>query len=72
MQIEHLVEMANQIADYFRAEPDRKEAVSSVALHLRRYWDPRMRKQIIAHHQATGAGLNDIARAAIGELTTLA
>jgi len=68
MKAERLVEMANQIADYFRAEPDRQEAIVSAAHHLRRYWDPRMRKQIIAHYEASGEGLNEIARAAVGRL----
>ena len=68
MQIERLVEMANQISDYFGAEPDKQEAVASTASHLRRFWDPRMRKQIIAHYNAGGAGLKDIARSAVGAL----
>jgi len=68
MQIERLVAMANQIADYFAAEPDKQEAVASTASHLRRFWDPRMRKQIIAHGQGGGAGLKDIARAAVAQL----
>jgi formate dehydrogenase subunit delta len=68
MQAERLVEMANQIADYFRAEPDRQEAITSAARHLRRFWDPRMRKQIIEHYEASGDGLNEIARAAVAQL----
>mgnify|MGYP006272610477 CR=1 FL=1 len=65
MQIERLVAMANQIGDFFGAEPDRGEAAKAAASHLRRFWDPRMRTQIVAHHQANGAGLNDVARAAV-------
>ena len=60
--------MANQIADYFGAEPDKREAAASTANHLRRFWDPRMRRQIIAHYRAEGGGLNAIARAAVGIL----
>ena len=68
MQIERLVAMANQIGDFFGAEPDKVEAATATANHLRRFWDPRMRKQIIAHHQSKGEGLNDVARAAVGLL----
>jgi len=68
MQIERLVTMANQIADYFASLPDRQEAVAGAAGHLRRFWDPRMRKQIIAHLGASGEGLNEIARAAVARL----
>ncbi len=65
MQIERLVAMANQIGDFFGAEPNRAEAATAAATHLRRFWDPRMRTQIVAHHQSSGDGLNDIARAAV-------
>jgi formate dehydrogenase subunit delta len=62
--------MANQIADYFAAEPDPQEAIAGAASHLRRFWDPRMRRQIIEHYRAQGAGLSDIARSAVGLLAS--
>jgi formate dehydrogenase subunit delta len=68
MQIERLVDMANQIGDFFGAEPDKVEAATATASHLRRFWDPRMRKQIIAHYQARGGGLNGVASAAVALL----
>ncbi len=68
MQIERLVTMANQIADYFAAEPDQQVAIAGAAGHLRRFWDPRMRKQIVAHLADSGEGLNEIARAAVARL----
>ena len=69
MEIDRLVTMANQIADYFKAEPDVKEGVAGTASHMRRFWDPRMRTQILAHVAAHGAsGLNPIALAAVGVL----
>lgn len=42
-----LVRMANQIAQFFAAEPDRKVAVEGVVGHLKRFWEPRMRKEIL-------------------------
>jgi len=68
VQIERLVVMANQIADYFAAEPDRQEAIAGAAGHLRRFWDPRMRKQIVDHFHDSGEGLNEIAREAVARL----
>jgi formate dehydrogenase subunit delta len=65
MHIEQLVTMANDIAAFFHGAADRNEAAQSVATHLRRYWDPRMRKQIIAHQQAGGAGLSELAQAGV-------
>jgi len=68
MHIEHLVQMANDIANFFHGAADPGAAPRSVADHLRRYWDPRMRKQIMAYYAEGGAGLSDIARAAVGML----
>ena len=62
---EHLITMANDIAAFFDAASDANESAKSVAGHLRRYWDPRMRKQIIHHVEAGGEGLVPIARAAV-------
>ena len=42
MNVERLVAMANDIANYFAAEPDRAEAETGVAGHLKRFWDPTM------------------------------
>jgi formate dehydrogenase subunit delta len=68
MQAEHLVSMANDIAAFFNKAADPGEAARSVATHLHRYWDPRMRKKIIEHQQSGGAGLNDLAREAVNIL----
>ena len=61
--------MANDIGAFFNAEPDKAEAAKNVALHLTRYWDPRMRREIVAHYRDGGAGLGPIARAAVGLLS---
>jgi len=44
------------------------EAAKNVANHLRRFWDPRMRRQILAHYREGGAGLHPLARSAIALL----
>ena len=48
MDGQKLVKMANQIAAAFGADPDRKVAVENTAGHLRRFWEPRMRREILA------------------------
>jgi formate dehydrogenase subunit delta len=68
MNADSLVRMANDIAAFFASEPDRALAVDAVATHLRRYWAPRMRRQIRAHLDAGGAGLVDLARDAVAKL----
>jgi formate dehydrogenase subunit delta len=65
MQHDILVTMANDIAAFFHKAADQGEAARSVATHLHRYWDPRMRRKIVEHVQAGGAGLSDLAREAV-------
>ena len=67
MSVQRLVYMANQIATFFAAEAKDK-AAAATADHLSKFWDPRMRKQIIAHYHAGGAGLSDLARAGVALL----
>jgi len=67
MSPDKLVYMANQIGKFFaRQGPER--AVAGTADHIKKFWDPRMRAQIIAHLKAGGAGLDPAVRAAIGSL----
>ncbi len=67
MQIEKLVTMANQIGKFFAAQGE-EATVAGVADHLRRFWDPRMRAQILAHLDAGGAGLIPHVAAAVAKL----
>ena len=60
--------MANDIGRFFEADPDKAEAAKSIANHLKRFWDPRMRRQIVGHYRQGGLGLNDASRAAVGLL----
>jgi formate dehydrogenase subunit delta len=67
MQADKLVHMANQIARAFAVEGEAK-AVVATADHLKLFWDPRMRREILAHLEAGGEGLDEAARAALGLL----
>ena len=64
---DRLVYMANQIGKFFQSQGHDK-AVPGVADHIRKFWDPRMRKQIYAHLAAGGAGLNPEVREALESL----
>ena len=55
-----LVRMANQIASFFRVQPE-DEAVAATADHIKKFWDPRMRKGLSAHLAEGGAGLDTLA-----------
>jgi len=65
MDTANLVKMANRIGDFFAALPDAAEARAGIAGHLQRFWEPRMRRQIVAHVERGGEGLSGIVREAI-------
>ena len=66
MNIEHLVKMANQIGSFFEAMPDRRQAVADAAAHIKRSWEPRMRRELIDYvDRQGGAGLSPFVREAM-------
>ena len=72
MDLDNLVLMANRIGHFFEAQPDRDEALAGIAEHLRKFWEPRMRAQILASlDTGGGAELSDIVRAALTKHRTL-
>lgn len=70
MQAEKLVYMANQIGKFFAAQGE-AAAIAGIADHIKKFWDPRMRREIIAHLGAGGAGLDPNVRAAVESLRDL-
>jgi formate dehydrogenase subunit delta len=69
MRIERLVSMINDIATFFGADPEPGVAARSVESHISRFWDPRMRRQILEHFRTGGAGLSAVSRSALVLLT---
>ena len=66
MDVNNLIRMANQIGSFFESMPDRQQAVQDIATHIRRFWEPRMRKTIlVAIDDAQADGLEPIVREAI-------
>lgn len=49
MKIEQLIVMANQIGDFFGANPDEQAAQKDIASHIKRFWAHSMRERIIAY-----------------------
>ena len=62
-----LVYMANQIGKFFVSQGE-EQAVPGIADHLKKFWDPRMRAQILKHLDAGGAGLDPPVRRAVEQL----
>jgi len=69
MNVESLVTMANQIADFFDSEAGPAAAPQEVAAHITKFWAPRMRAQYIEYATAGGAGLQPSALAAASLLS---
>lgn len=65
MDIHHLAKMANEIGGFFASSPDHEEAVNSIAQHLKNYWEPRMRRQIIEYARRDDCDLTAIVREAV-------
>lgn len=66
MDLDNLIHMANRIGQFFAAQPDRDEALADIADHLRKFWEPRMRSQLLASVGTdAGRGLSDIVLAAV-------
>lgn len=66
MNADKLVMMANQIASYFQSEPDRAEAVAGTAGHIKKFWEPRMRRELLARFDEQGPdGMHELVVAAL-------
>ncbi|CAN7205375.1 formate dehydrogenase subunit delta [Pararhizobium sp. LjRoot235] len=58
-----LVRMANQIATFFKSQPE-DERVQGVAAHVNKFWEPRMRKAFFELVEQGDAGFDPIVIAA--------
>ena len=66
MDVNNLIKMANQIGIFFESMPDRQQAVADIASHIRRFWEPRMRRALLdSLEQNDAEGLSDIVREAL-------
>ena len=67
MPVDKLIYMVNQIIRNLATRGD-DEAVTATTEHLRLFWDPRMRREILAHIDAGGTGLEPLALRAVDGL----
>jgi formate dehydrogenase subunit delta len=65
---EQLIQMANDIGNFFRAEPVREDAITGIVAHISRYWTRRMRDKLISQIQQGADGLDELPRAALERL----
>ncbi len=68
MNVQLLVTMANDISNFFNADPDKEAAADQVANHLKKFWEPRMREQIRVYVREGGVGLSSVALQAVKRL----
>jgi formate dehydrogenase subunit delta len=67
MSPEKLAHMANQIGRFFQSQK-RDSAVDSIADHLLKFWDPRMRRAIVAQAAEGTSKLDPLVREAVDRL----
>ncbi|MEE9332298.1 MAG: formate dehydrogenase subunit delta [Methylophilaceae bacterium] len=59
MKVDKLIKMANQIGDFFEANPDNESAKKDIAGHLQSFWNSVMIESIVAHvKNKQGEGLH--------------
>jgi formate dehydrogenase subunit delta len=61
---EKLVYMANQIADFFRAQGEEK-AIPAIADHINKFWDPVMREDFLRISQNPASNIHGLVRKAL-------
>ena len=68
MNVDHLVQMANQIGTFFQSMADATEAREGIAMHLRKFWEPRMRVLLLERaQQGEASGLDALVLQAVQE-----
>jgi len=51
--------MANQIGGFFKSYPDKEQATQDIARHMKKFWPPVMRKEIIEYVDSSEENLLD-------------
>lgn len=52
MDIHNLISMANRIGQFFESFSDREEALEGISNHIHKFWEPRMRRELLGHVDA--------------------
>ena len=64
-----IVQMANDIGNFFRSETERRLAVEGIANHINKFWTRRMRQKLLDHVAHGGVGLDELPTAAAAQVT---
>ena len=64
MSADKLIYMANQIAGFMRTRGDEVSAQAGIAAHINDYWEPRMRRELLAQIAAAAPQLSPLVTAA--------
>ena len=62
-----LIRMSTQIAQFFEPYPE-EDAVTGVADHLRSFWDPSMRRELLTLHRQDATQLHPLVARASEQL----
>ena len=66
MNTDLMIKMLNEISAFFAGEDDEAQAARDIKSHIRKYWEPRMRAQLLEYYERRqGAGLCDLAMKAV-------
>ncbi len=65
---QHLVQMANDIGNFFRANPSREDAIAGIENHIRSFWTHRMRDKLLAELQSGAQGVDELPLEALRRL----
>ena len=66
---EHIVQMANDIGNFFRSETDRQVALDGISNHINKFWTRRMRQRLLEYVQHGGNELDELPLAAMAQVT---
>lgn len=68
VRVDKLVRMAQQIADNNSFTPDVDVVAGKVADHIQRFWDPRMKQEIIRYAQSDEAQISQVVARAVSQI----
>ena len=60
MDVNKLVRMANHIATNLDHGKDPEKAIAGTLDHLKRFWTPEMRRQIVEHYRQGSNGSSEV------------
>ena len=67
-EIEHLIKMANQIAENFAFSGGEESQVAAVVDHLTRFWAPPMKQHLLEYVEQGGEGISEPVLSALAQI----